>query len=136
LGIFGEASEVLIGLQDGDHVLLRNWRYAPEDWTYADVEIRCGPWQGVIQVAFYSDELARFGKAISTLYRELGGKAELHPFDSPFAMTLTGNGRGAIAVDGHARSDFATEAKLQFQFSIDQTFLPRIADSLIAASPR
>ena len=75
----GEASEVLIGLQDGDHVSLRNWRHAPEDWTYADAEIRCGPWEGEIQVAFYSDELARFAEAIRTLYRELGGKAELHP---------------------------------------------------------
>lgn len=44
----GEASEVLIGLHDGDHVSLRNWRGAPEDWTYADAEIRCGPWLGII----------------------------------------------------------------------------------------
>jgi hypothetical protein len=132
----GEASEVLIGLQDGDHVSLRKWRHAPEDWTYAEAEIRCGPWQGEIQVAFYSDELAKFAEAIRTLYRELVGKAELHPFDSPFVLTLIGNGRGGIAVDGHAQSDFVTDTELRFHFSIDQTFLPQIADSLIAATFR
>jgi hypothetical protein len=129
-----EASEVLIGLQDGDHVSLRNWRHAPEDWTYADAEIRCGPWQGEIQVAFYSDELAKFAEAIRTLYRELDGKAELHPFDSPFALTLTGNGGGGIAVGGHAQSDFVMDTELRLHFSIDQTFLPQIADNLIAAT--
>ena len=131
-----EAAEVLIGLPDGDHVLLRNWRHAPEDWTYADAEIRCGPWQGRIEVAFYSDELARFAEAIRTLYRELGGKAELHPFDSPFALTLTGNSRGGITVAGLAQSDFVTDTELRFHFLIDQTFLPGIADSLIAAKSR
>ena len=132
----GEALEVLIGLQDGGHVLMRNWRHAPEDWTYADAEIRCGPWQGEIQVAFYSNELARFAEAIRTLYRDLEGKAELHPFDSPFALTLTGNSRGGIAVAGRAQSDFVTDTELRFHFLIDQTFLPGIADSLVAATFR
>jgi hypothetical protein len=52
-----QGADVLIGLPEGDHVLFRNWRRAPEDWTYADAEIRCGPWQGEIKVAFYADEL-------------------------------------------------------------------------------
>jgi hypothetical protein len=128
-----QAAEVLIGLPDGDHVLLRNWRNAPEEWTYADAEIRCGPWQGSIRVSFYSDQLARFAEAIRVLYRELHGKAELLLLDSPFALVLTGNGRGGIVVEGYAQSDFVTDTKLQFQFSIDQTFLPQIADNLVAA---
>ncbi len=128
---------VLIGLPDGDHVLLSNWRSAPEDWTYADAEIRCGPWQGGgIKVSFYADELARFAEAITTLYRDLRGKAELKPFDCHFALTLTGNGRGEITVDGHAGSDFVTDTELRFQFLIDQTFLPRIADGLAAVKSR
>jgi hypothetical protein len=124
--------EVLIGLPDGDHVLLRNWSHAPEDWTYADAEIRCGLWRGEIKVAFYADELARFADAIRTLYRDLHGKAALKPFDCRFALTLTGNGRGEITVDGHAGSDWVTDTELRFQFLIDQTFLPRIADGLAA----
>ena len=123
---------MLIGLQDGDHVSLRNWRLAWEDWTFADAQIRCGPWQGGIKVAFYADELARFAEAIRTLYSDLRGKAELKPFDCRFALTFTGNGRGEITVEGHAGSDFVTDTELRFQFLIDQTFLPRIADGFAA----
>jgi hypothetical protein len=132
----GEALEVLIGLPDSDHISLRNWRRAPEDWTYAVAEVCCRPWQGRIKVASYSDELARFADAIRTLYRNLNGKAELHPFDSPFALTLTGDGRGGISVDGHAQADFVNDTKLSFHFEVDQTFLHRIADGLLAVNPR
>jgi hypothetical protein len=127
-----EALEVLIGLEDGDHVSLKNWRFAPKDWTYAHAEISCGPWRGGIKVAFYADELARFAEAIRTLYSDLRGKAELKPFDCRFALAFTGNGRGEITVAGHAGSDFVTDTELHFQFLIDQTFLPRIADGIAA----
>ena len=135
-GPLPQSVEVLIGLPDSDHVLLRNWRHAPEDWTYSDAEIRCGPWQGGIKVAFYADELARFAEAIRTLYSDLHGKAELKPFDCRFALVLTGNGRGEIIVDGHAGSDFVTDTELRFQFLIDQTFLLRIADGFAAVKSR
>lgn len=129
-------AEVLIGMQDGDHVLLRNWRHAPEQWTYADAEIHCGPWRGTIRVSFYSDQLGRFAQAVRALHRDLHGKAELNLLDTPFALSLSGNGRGGIAVEGYASSDFVTDTKLHFQFSIDQTFLPRIAESLAIVEPR
>jgi hypothetical protein len=128
-----QAKEVLIGMADGDHVLLRNWQTAPEEWTYADAEICCGPWRGKIRVAFYSDQLTRFAEAIRTLYQDLRGKAELHLLDTPFALVLTGNVRGGVVVEGYAQADSSTDTKLHFQFVIDQTFLPKIADGLAAA---
>ena len=131
-----QASDVLIGLQDGDHVLLRSWRHAPEDWTYAEAEIQCGPWRGGIKVAFYSNELGQFAESIMKLYSDLAGKAELRPFDSRFALILTGNGRGEISVSGHAGSDWVTGTELHFQFLIDQTFLPRISDGLRSVNAR
>ena len=51
-------------------------------------------------------------------------------------LTLTGNGRGEIEVEGDARSDYVSGTHLHFKFFIDQTFLPKIADGLIAADPR
>jgi hypothetical protein len=128
-----QAGEVLIGLSDGDHVLLQNWRHAPEGWTYADAEIRCGPWQGRIRVSFYSGELIAFADEIRTLYRQLGGKATLRPIEPHLTLTLTGDGRGGIEVDGTAEGTFGMDTQLCFHFSIDQTFLLRIADGLAAA---
>jgi hypothetical protein len=133
-----QATEVLIGTLDGDHVLLRNWRYSPDEWTFADGEIHCGPWQGRIRVSFYRDELIRFANEIRKLYRDLHGEATLHPMEPYLILTLIGNGRGGITVDGCAQSEsgFVTGTKLCFHFSIDQTFLPRIADGLVAANSR
>jgi len=131
-----EAPEILIGLRDADHVLLRNWRHDREEWTYADADIRCGPWHGQLKVAFYSDEVARFSEAIQRLYRDLSGTATLHPIEPYLKLTLVGNGRGGVDVLGSAQSEFGNDTHLSFCFSIDQTFLPRIADGLMANSSR
>lgn len=132
-----QAAQVLIGLSDGDYVSLGNWRkdVRDQEWTYADAEIRCGPWQGRIRVEFYKNELMRFAEEIRALYKELDGKATLHPIEPYLSLALTGNGRGGIEVEGTAQSEsgFVTGTKLCFHFSIDQTFLPRIADGLVAA---
>jgi hypothetical protein len=134
-GHLPKTSEVLIGLPDGDHVLLRDWRRASEEWTLGEAEVRCGPWQGRVRVEFYSNELERFAEEIRKLYRELSGQAILHPIETYITITLTGDGRGGIKVDGYALSDFVTDTRLCFQFTIDQTFLPRIADELCAVKP-
>jgi len=132
-----EAPEVLIGLRDGDRILLRNWHYMPEDWITADAELRCGPWNGKLRVWFYGRELSLFAEEIRKLYRELRGTATLAPFEVPHVkMTFTGDGRGGITVDGCARTDFMNDTVLSFQFQIDQTFLPQIANALCAAERR
>jgi hypothetical protein len=58
------------------------------------------------------------------LYESLVGKAELSPLDSQVGFVLSGNGRGAIAVSGFALSHAAYGSKLQFEFELDQTYLP------------
>lgn len=128
--------EVLIGLPEGDHVLLFNWRHASEGWICAEAEVQCGPWCGRIGVEFYMDELPRFGEEIRQLYRDLKGTATLHPIESDIKLELTGNGRGEIEVNGVARSQFAIDSQLSFRFSIDQTFLPKIADALCTRDGR
>ena len=131
-----DTSEVLIGLPEGDHVLPFNWRRADEEWTCAEADVRCGPWQGRLRVEFYSDELRTFGEEIRRLYKELRGTATLHPIEPHLTLKFTGNGRGEIEVDGVAQSQFGMDTRLSFHFVIDQTFLPRIADGFCAHSVR
>ena len=52
----------------------------------------------------------------------LQGTAELHPLESQINVVLTGNGRGGIEVTGDISSISWTN-KLQYGFTIDQTFL-------------
>lgn len=125
-----ETPEVLIGLPEGDHVLLFNWRRLSDGWIRANADVHCGPWQGQLQVEFFQDELPRFGEEIERLYNDLRGTATLEPIEPYLRLTLSGNGRGGIDVDGIARSRFEVDTKLSFHFEIDQTFLPRIAAAL------
>jgi hypothetical protein len=115
----------------GDHVLLTNWRHLPEEWISADAEVRCGPWQGRLRVSFYGgNALSIFAEELKQLYRELHGTAILAATEPRLSIRLTGNGRGGITVEGEAQSDFVNETELHFQFTIDQTFLPGIADGI------
>jgi hypothetical protein len=117
-------------------VLLFSWRRTPEGWVCGKADVHCGPWLERVKVEFYMDELPRFGEEIRQLYHDLKGTAALDSIESDLTLRLTGNDRGAIEVAGTARSQFATSSELSFRFFIDQTFLPKIADSLCANSGR
>ena len=80
-------------------------------------------------------ELGRFAQEIRTLHRDLAGTAALQPLEPNLTLTLIGDGKGHIAVEGEATNHFGLGTTLRFQFDIDQTFLPRIAEALSDADP-
>ena len=67
-------------------------------------------------------DFAQFEQQLKVLYDTLQGTAELHPCESQINVVLTGNGRGGIEVTGDISSISWTN-KLQYGFTIDQTFL-------------
>jgi len=79
-------------------------------------------------------ELARFADGIRRLRHDLVGIAALNPIEPNITVTLTGDGKGHITVEGVAR-EFARGTELAFEFTIDQTYLKEIADSLSAVDP-
>jgi hypothetical protein len=106
-----------------------------EGWHRANIEIRCDGWRGNVREDFRKGELSRFAEEIRQLYHDLLGTARLDPLEPNVTLTLTGDGKGHITVAGVARNDFVRKVFLNFQFSIDQTYLPAIADSLSDADP-
>ena len=80
-------------------------------------------------------ELGRFAQEIRTLHRNLDGVAELQPIEPNLILTLAGDGKGHIAVDGEATNHFESGTTLHFGFNIDQTYLIGIADALSDADP-
>jgi hypothetical protein len=84
---------------------------------------------------FMEGELGRFAQEIRALHRDLAGTAELQPLEPNLILTLTGDGKGHIAVEGEATNHFERGTTLHFRFDIDQTFLPRIAEALTGADP-
>jgi hypothetical protein len=126
-----KANEVLIGNRGGDHISIRV-RPEPnsEGWFGAVVEIRCDGWHSLLGANFYRDELKRFAEEIRILYRDLSGTALLQPIEPFITLKFEGDGKGHVVVDGVARKSLSVATKLAFQFEIDQTYLPQIADGL------
>jgi hypothetical protein len=115
-----QPGEILIGNGGGDHVSIRvkGKGYNGEGWT--------GQMKGYLR----KGELQQFAQEIRELNRKLVGTAELDPLEPNLRLTLEGDGRGHIAVEGMARNDFASGTKLDFKFEIDQTYLNDIAQAL------
>jgi hypothetical protein len=80
-------------------------------------------------------ELRSFGQEIRTLHRDLTGTAELQPREPNLILTLTGDGKGHVEVEGEAINHFERGTRLHFRFDIDQTFLMGIAEALSDADP-
>jgi len=130
-----ETGEIVIGNKGADFVSLRVRGRGPEGWSNAEIDVRCGGWAGSMKGSFLKGELARFAQEVRRLHCDLRGTAPLEPVEPNIALTLTGDGKGHITVDGIARNDLASRTQLTFQFTIDQTYLEAIADSLREADP-
>jgi hypothetical protein len=130
-----EASEIVIGNRGANFVAIRVAQRGYEGWTGAEIEVHCDGWIGKMSGCFMKGELARFAKEVRRLHRDLRGTAELQPLEPKIVLTFTGDGKGHVTVDGVARNDFASGTALKFQFTIDQTYLSGIADSLSGVDP-
>lgn len=130
-------SEILIGNKGADHVsIVVTRRYSdPEGWLGAEIEVRCDGWFGRMRTDFMKGELARFADEIRKIHRDLVGTARLQPVEPNLVLTFVGDGKGHIAVDGVAQNHFVPHTKLDFQFTIDQTYLGDIARALSEIDP-
>jgi hypothetical protein len=89
------------------------------------INIQAGPFSGSIRddtVGSYSG----FLEQLKELHSKLSGIAKLGSYEG-FSLTLTGDGRGTIRGDVKAFGGHAHPLiQLEFDFAIDQTYLPRI----------
>jgi hypothetical protein len=74
-----------------------------------------------------------FAKQVQHLLTDLRSTARLKPMKPNIRLTLTGDGRGHIRVEGIGTNTFGSENELHFCFQIDQTYLSKIINALVAA---
>jgi hypothetical protein len=130
-------TELLIGRIGWDHLRITLSDRWSTNWFNADVEIKCEAWAGKYTATFESGELRSFASEIRTLYQELSGTAALQQTGQQYlSITCKGDGRGHIWLDGVAKERAYDGPSLTFQFSLEQTELPSIADALEALDPR
>jgi hypothetical protein len=100
-----------------------------EAWAQVTFEVSVQCFRGTVQAFIERSDLEQLLQSLAPLYKSLRGRAELSPLEAQISLVLLGNGRGAIAVSGFALSQASFGSKLQFEFELDQTYLPSfIAD--------
>jgi hypothetical protein len=126
-----EIGSVLIGRATSEYVTLQMVSKPDgEGWYLTEVSVRCRVWTGRFRAQFKVGELSRFGQDIEEIYKSLSGSASLDPSEPYLRLTLTGDGKGHIAVNGAAQDELGQGTELVFSFELDQTELPSIAKSL------
>ena len=98
--------------------------FTTEGWAQVTFEVSVQCFRATVQAFLERSDLERLLHDLAPLYESLAGKAELSPLESQVRLLLSGNGRGAITVSGFAMAFAAFGSQLQFEFALDQTYLP------------
>ena len=130
-----KAVPTLIGLKNGDHVLIEPSPKVISGGFQAEITVRCGPWHGRYTAHFMVGELNKFGKDVDNVYNNLKCTAALRPLDPYLHMILTGDGHGHVQAAGEARQKPGIKTVLEFQFEMEQTELQLVGRSLVLSDP-
>jgi hypothetical protein len=118
---------LIIGDEEGDHVSINlpNGKIDEDGWFVAEVDIVVGGFRGHTAVYFEISDIIRFHKSLIPLYDSLSGTAILNPIEQQLTLNISGAGRGKMDVTGELFAYANYGSRLQFEFTIDQTYLPR-----------
>ena len=72
---------------------------------------------------FEVDDFVRFLSALRSVYETLSGHATLDSRDRQLYFTASGNGRGAVTIEGYANARATYGNKLTFEITVDQSYL-------------
>ncbi len=122
---------IVIGNQGGEHVSIGPIsRVGHAEWFQAKVTIEVNGFMGNIDPYFEVSDISRFHEQLVQLYKVLKGAAELTTTEGQFGLTVTGDGKGHLEVNGTAYRHASYGTCLKFEFMLDQTFLPTLIRSL------
>lgn len=100
--------------------------YWDGNWCNCYVEFNFCIFKGSFKVSLRSDEFRNFYNQIKTLYDNLSGNAKFKTLENQVLIELEGNIKGEIKISGHLMDEAGIGNKLNFHFTIDQTYLPQI----------
>lgn len=140
------STELTIGHENGEHVVIRALsRNHPDlfdswdaNWVACEVEIAAGGFRGAFRADLRSEEFRAFLDEVEALTRTLEGTASFSTMEGQIALSLAGDGKGHVRVQGEAADTVGRDNRLHFSLEIDQSYLPAICRSLeviLAAFP-
>ena len=125
-GANGERIEIAINGYERD----ANGDFHDSNWVYSIITFSLGEIRGCVHATMLTYEFVEFKKNVQDLYRSLVGQAKFETMEGQLEITLTGNGRGGIAVNGIITEKPGHGIKVIFELAIDQTYLPDIISGL------
>lgn len=126
---FEPGDAVHLGGQEAEFVEIRvRSRTAADDlhdgnWLRCEVELAVGGFEARFPADLRTDALQRWHGEVAALYESLAGEARFESMEGQLRLTLTGDGRGHIRLDGTARDRPGSDNALDFRLDFDQTQL-------------
>jgi hypothetical protein len=130
---------VTVGDPAGDHISIRVLgRLHPGaddfwdgNWLATPIEAVVGKFQGKVGASLRADELRSFREALRVLNATLNGEAVLKSMEEWLTLRIAAASRGRLEVTGMLLDRPGDGNQLIFKIDdLDQTYLPRIIDSL------
>ena len=101
-----------------------------EGWVEVSVEIKTNNFKGNISPSIETYDILNFLSSLEELYKSLKGSASFESREEQIAFKLEAQSGGHIEVAGVAWSEACYGSKLEFCFSLDQTFLQEPLNNL------
>ena len=104
--------------------------YYDDNWLRVRVSVSAGAFSGSYDASFLTGELFGFHDQLKTLYSTLRGEAVFSTLEEQLSLDLRGDGRGEIIVRGIAIDVLGDGNRLEFDLTLDQTYLQGTLEEL------
>ena len=122
-----------IGGENEEYVQASILRDNKDGWFSGAVTISVGAFRGEFTADFNSWAFSDFLSQLENVYSSVSGTAIFTTYEKQLELSLNCDFSGHIQVFGEARDVAGTGNKLNFQLTIDQTYLPKIISNLQSA---
>lgn len=106
--------------------------FSSEGWAQTSVEIKTSHFYGTLSPWIEARDFSIFANSLSVLYQTLKGTASFVTTDGQITFNLEAKSGGRIEMSGVAWSEACYGSRLEFEISLDQTFLQEPMGKLAA----
>lgn len=122
---------IVIGAQDGERIEIQKISKVSRHESFqTKVLINSGGFSGSITPYVELRDFVDFLNELEALYTRLTGTAELSHLEGQFYLKMSGDGKGHIEIEGVAFSKATFGTRLEYEFQIDQTHIPKTIKSI------
>jgi hypothetical protein len=103
-----------------------NSDYWDANWLKVQIQIKVGAFSGNYIAQLQTMDFSGFEKELKRIYIDLKGVTQFNSIEEWLMVMLIGDGLGHFKVECRACDSPGTGNTLQFEFQIDQTYIPNL----------